>query len=80
MSYQKVQSFDKMKDAIIFLLNHPPLEEIGGSITGVIDQFRSGHITEKQATNIIIEHHKRYVQKYLNGNILMREDFLSNSD
>ena len=50
---------------ICFLLEHPPLEEIGGSITDTIDLYRNSCLTKEQAITKIKNLHARYVDKYI---------------
>lgn len=60
----------KFEETALFLLKYPPIDEIGGTIVEVIDQYRYGTITEKQALNIVIDYHKPLLQKYIDRDLL----------
>jgi hypothetical protein len=49
---------------VLFLLNHPPLDEIGGSITDTIELYRNKCITKRQAIALIKEKYQPYINKY----------------
>jgi hypothetical protein len=57
-----------MTQAALFLLKHPPLEEIGGSITEVIERYRYHMLTEAEALEILTTKHKKYIQDYVSFN------------
>ena len=48
----------------LFLLKHPPLDEIGGTITDVIEKYRYGSLTQDQALDKIITLHEPFLLKY----------------
>jgi hypothetical protein len=51
-----------------FLLEIPPIDEIGGKITHVIEQYRSGIIEKQNAIQIIIRDFKRFLEGYVELN------------
>lgn len=50
---------------INFLLEHPPIEEIGGPITDTIELYRYGSITKDQATAVILKNFEHVIAKYV---------------
>ena len=48
----------------LFLLKHPPLDEIGGTITDIIEKYRYGSLTQDQALDKIITLHELFLIKY----------------
>ena len=48
----------------LFLLKHPPLDEIGGTITDVIEKYRYGSLTQDQALDKMITLHEPFLIKY----------------
>ena len=48
----------------LFLLDHPPLDEIGGSITNVIEKYRYNSLTKEQALEQMIVLHEPFLIKY----------------
>jgi len=48
----------------LFLLKHPPLDEIGGSITDVIEKYRYNSLSEEQALDQMMTLHEPFLSKY----------------
>ena len=48
----------------LFLLKHPPLDEIGGSITDVIEKYRYNSLSEEQALDQMMTLHEPFLIKY----------------
>jgi len=48
----------------LFLLKQPPLDEIGGSITDVIEKYRYGTLTEDNAIDRMLTLHEPFLIKY----------------
>ena len=48
----------------LFLLKHPPLDEIGGSITDVIEKYRYNSLSEEQALDQMLTLHEPFLSKY----------------
>ena len=48
----------------LFLLKHPPLDEIGGPITDVIEKYRYGSLTEDRALDQMLTLHEPFLMKY----------------
>ncbi len=53
------------EELAIFLLEIPPIDEIGGKITHVIEQYRSGIINKQNAIKIIINDFKKFLETYV---------------
>ena len=53
----------------IFLLDHPPLEEIGGSAVDVIENYREGFITKEKALVDLLTNHKDFLEKYISQSV-----------
>lgn len=53
----------------MFLLNHPPLEEIGGSVVDVVENYREGFISKEKALVDLLTNHKDFLEKYINQSI-----------
>lgn len=62
------------REAAIFLLEVPPIEEIGGSITHTIEQYRAGTINKGTATQILLQEHKNFLEKYIETNELLSRE------
>ena len=52
------------KSVALFLLNHPPLDEIGGTITDVIERYRNNGMTKKEALLEMNTNHAAFLKKY----------------
>lgn len=48
-----------------FLLEHPPLEEIGGSIVDIIENYREGFVSKEKALEEILSKHADFIEKYI---------------
>jgi hypothetical protein len=48
----------------LFLLKHPPLDEIGGTITDVIEKYRYSSLTKDQALDQMLTLHEPFLVKY----------------
>jgi hypothetical protein len=58
-------SQEDLIEASHFLLDHPPLDEIGGSIMDVIESYRYKTITKKQAEQQMLTEHYPYLSRYV---------------
>ena len=61
---------DKVKNAIFqitaeWFLDHPPVEEVGGVISQIIEDYRHGFYTKPHALRILEVEHKEYIEKYI---------------
>lgn len=52
-------------EVVVFLLKHPPLDEIGGPLVDTIDLYRNKCITKKQAITIIKKDYESFINKYI---------------
>lgn len=59
------------EETALFLLEIPPIDEIGGKITNIIEQYRLGIIPKSAAVQYIILHHKNFIEKYLEMNKIL---------
>ncbi len=57
----------------LFLLKHPPLDEIGGSITDVIEKYRYGTLTEDNAIERMLTLHEPFLIKYAKQQIELND-------
>lgn len=55
-------NFEKIS---IFLLEHPPLEEIGGPIVDVIEMYRAGMLSKKEALKKITNEYSYVIESFL---------------
>ena len=63
-----------MHEAIaLFLLKHPPLDEIGGTITDVIEKYRYGSLTEDNAIERMLTLHEPFLIKYAKQQIELND-------
>lgn len=53
-----------MNSATLFLLDCPPLDEIGGPITEVIEKYRNGMMPKKEAINTLNTKFNSFLTKY----------------
>jgi hypothetical protein len=49
----------------VFLLDHPPLEEIGGPILDIVENYREGFITKQKALDDMLKNHQNFLQNYI---------------
>jgi hypothetical protein len=56
-----------------FLLDCPPLEEIGNPLVDVIEQYRFQMLTEQQALEILTNKFQKLLQKITNDNIAINK-------
>lgn len=49
----------------LFLLEHPPLEEIGGPILDIVENYRDGFITKQKALEDILKNHHNFLENYI---------------
>lgn len=54
------------QEVATFLLKVPPLEEIGGKICHIIEQYRAGILEEHTCLTRILTEHSQYIKDYLN--------------
>jgi hypothetical protein len=47
-----------------FLLEYPPLDEIGGPVTEIIEKYRNGVMSKKEAVNVMNMQFKSFLTKY----------------
>lgn len=57
----------------LFLLKHPPLDEIGGTITDVIEKYRYGSLTQDQALDRMITLYEPFLIKYAKQQIELND-------
>lgn len=50
---------------IEFLLEVPPLDEIGGRVGHIIEQYRAGILPKSSCVAKILEEHHRFLQDYV---------------
>jgi hypothetical protein len=48
-----------------FLLEHPPLEEIGGPVLDIIENYREGFITKQKALDDMLNNHQKFLENYI---------------
>lgn len=61
---------DKVERAIFqttveWFLDHPPIQEVGGFISQVIEDYRHDFYTKEHAVKILEVEHKEYIEKYI---------------
>ena len=61
------------KSIATFLLEVPPIDEIGGKINHIIEQYRAGILKKELAINCIIQNHKKFLENYVETNKLLNE-------
>lgn len=57
------------ENVITFLLDCPPLEEIGGPIVNIVEVYRQNVMSKQKAIDLIMTLHKKFIDKYINNNI-----------
>ena len=62
-----------LKEAAVFLLDCPPLEEIGGPITEVIEMYRYGSLEKTDAITKLVTNFNKFLQKYVEQSNLINE-------
>lgn len=60
-----------LKAAAIFLLTSPPLEELTDDIAYIAEKFRMRMISKTQALEQLIERHQKYLENYVNDNLVL---------
>lgn len=58
-----------LKDAAIFLLTQPPLEELTDDIACIVEKFRYRSISKSQALQQLTERHRDYLEKFIDDNL-----------
>jgi len=58
-------SQEELIKASHFLLDHPPLEEIGGKITGIIEDYRYKLLTKQQAEQQMLREYHPFLSKFI---------------
>lgn len=53
-------------DTALFLLEHPPLDEIGGAMIDIIESYRIGSMTKDNAATQLVTEFKPALTKYMN--------------
>lgn len=48
-----------------WFLDHPPVQEVGGFIAQVIEDYRHGFFTKPHALKILEVEHQDYIEKYI---------------
>jgi hypothetical protein len=62
MSYKSTQL---LEEAAVFLLEVPPLEEVNGSIAGLIERYRCGVLNKQDALENMLDKWQSYVEAYV---------------
>lgn len=57
------------KKIVEFLLEVPPIEEIGGQISSIIEQYRAGAIEKENCITRILSDHQPFLHKYIDNNV-----------
>lgn len=57
-----------------WLLEYPPLQEIGGFISQIIEGYREGAYTKIHALKILEVEHKEFIELYIKRNQQIFED------
>lgn len=57
------------KKIVEFLLDVPPIEEIGGQISSIIEQYRAGAIEKEKCLTRILTDHQPFLRKYIDNNV-----------
>ena len=60
-------------DAALFLLKIPPLQEIGGKISHIIEQYRAGILDEQTCLARMMEDHIEYIKKFASQSDVIRQ-------
>lgn len=58
-----------IKEAAVFLLTFPPLDELTDEVAYIAEKFRNRMISKSQAIDQLIEQHQSYLQRYINDNL-----------
>lgn len=53
-------------DTALFLLEHPPLDEIGGAMIDIIESYRFGSLTKNNAVAQLVTEFEPALIKYMN--------------
>jgi len=61
------------KQVAAFLLDHPPLDEIGGPITHIIENYRYKLLTKEDAIQMILDDYKNVLSRYIEQSSLLSE-------
>ena len=64
-----------LQEAAVFLLDCPPLEEIGGPITEVIEMYRYGSLEKHDAVMELVTNFSNFLQRYVDQNELINESY-----
>lgn len=64
-----------LEETAAFLLEYPPLDEIGGPITDVIEMYRYGGLEKNQAIAKLVTNFSNFLQRYINQNEELNEFF-----
>jgi hypothetical protein len=48
-----------------WFLDHPPIEEVGGFISQIIEGYRNGFYTRPHALKILEVEHVEYIEQYI---------------
>lgn len=54
-----------LEETAIFLLECPPLEEIGGPITDVVEMYRYGALERNEAVAKLVMNFSNFLQRYI---------------
>ena len=65
--YQKVAEF---------LLEVPPLEEIGGKISHVIEQYRAGVLPKKTCLDRVLQDYHYFLQEYIKSTEVIQQQIV----
>lgn len=59
-----------------FLLETPPLEEIGGKISHVVEQYRAGVLCKAVCVDRILQDYYPFLQEYVKSSDFIRKQLL----
>lgn len=59
-----------------WLLEHPPLQEIGGFTSQIVEGYREGAYTKIHALKILEVEHKEFINLYIKRNQQIFEDLI----
>ena len=76
---------NKVKRAIFqhtaeWFLEHPPLEEVGGFISQIIEDYRHGFYTKPHALKILEVEHNEYIEHYIYSSSEIFMDIMETKD
>lgn len=63
-----------IKSMASFLLKHPPIEEIGGEISNIVEEHRFGMLTEQESISKLIANFEPLLKKLARQNDEINND------